>query len=196
MALCCLDDFKPEYQCWWDSVAIGRWPSPSTAFTRRADRVPVHTPDEVDSMFDASPTKRRQPAPYARAVLGTQRFRTASAGTLLLNGYGNTETTDLWTRSKRPQRTSDTRAHGLVDLPGGHPLVTASADGSEVLLTQEPFSYLPAANRAARKCGRLSPLSGLESMVNWRPVRCWQVGEGLLSHSTSEPSALADGCPP
>ncbi len=41
---------------------------------------------------------------------------------------------------------------------GGHPLVTASADGSEVLLTQEPFSYLPAADRPARltaECHRL-----------------------------------------
>ncbi len=32
---------------------------------------------------------------------------------------------------------------------GGHPLVTASADGSEVVLTQEPFSYLLTADRPA-----------------------------------------------
>ena len=150
MALCCLDDFKPEYQCW---VGFSRDREMALSLdglhTTRPIEFPVHTPDEVDSMFDAlTYEKGGSLLRMLEQYLGTQRFRNGVRRYLAAHRYGNTETTDLWDAIEETAEGLPIRA--LMDswiFQGGHPLVTASADGSEVLLTQEPFSYLPAANR-------------------------------------------------
>ncbi len=152
MALCCLDDFKPEYQCWMDfsrdrEMALAL----DGLHTTRPIEFPVRTPDEVDSMFDAlTYEKGGSLLRMLEQYLGTERFREGVRRYLAAHRYGNTETTDLWDAIEEVAEGLPIRA--LMDswiFQGGHPLVTASAVGSEVVLTQEPFAYLPAANRPA-----------------------------------------------
>ena len=152
MALCCLDDFKPEYQCW---AGFSRDREMALALdglhTTRPIEFPVRTPDEVDSMFDAlTYEKGGSLLRMLEQYLGTERFREGVRRYLAAHRYANTETTDLWDAIEEAAEGLPIRA--LMDswiFQGGHPLVTASADGSKVLLTQEPFSYLPAADRPA-----------------------------------------------
>ena len=152
MTLCCLDDFKPEYQCW---VGFSRDREIALALdglhTTRPIEFPVRTPDEVDSMFD--PLTYEKGGSLLRMLeqyIGAERFRDGVRRYLAAHRYGNTETTDLWDAIEEAAEELPVRA--LMDswiFQGGHPLLTARADGSEVLLTQEPFSYLPAADRPA-----------------------------------------------
>ena len=152
MALCCLDDFKPEYQCWVDfsrdrEMALAL----DGLHTTRPIEFPVRTPDEVDSMFDAlTYEKGGSLLRMLEQYLGMERFREGVRHYLAAHRYGNTETTDLWDAIEEAADGLPIRA--LMDswiFQGGHPLVTASAVGTEVVLAQEPFSYLPAANRPA-----------------------------------------------
>ena len=150
MALCCLDDFKPEYQCW---VGFSRDREMALALdglhTTRPIEFPVRTPAEVDSMFDAlTYEKGGSLLRMLEQYLGTERFREGVRRYLAAHRYGNTETTDLWDAIEEAAEGLPIRA--LMDswiFQGGHPLVTAGGDGSGVLLTQAPFSYLPAADR-------------------------------------------------
>jgi puromycin-sensitive aminopeptidase len=152
MALCCLDDFKPEYQCW---VGFSRDREMALALdglhTTRPIEFPVRTPDEVDSMFDAlTYEKGGSLLRMLEQYLGMERFREGVRRYLAAHRYANTETTDLWDAIEDAAEGLPIRA--LMDswiLQGGHPLVTASGDGSGVLLTQAPFSYLPNADRPA-----------------------------------------------
>ncbi len=150
MALCCLDDFKPEYQCW---LGFSRDRETALALdglhTTRPIEFPVRTPDEVDSMFDAlTYEKGASLLRMLEQYLGTERFREGVRRYLAAHRYANTETTDLWDAIEEAAEGLPIRA--LMDswiLQGGHPLVTAGVEGSGVLLSQAPFSYLPAADR-------------------------------------------------
>jgi len=152
MALCCLDDFKPEYQCW---VGFGRDREMALALDglhmTRPIEFSVHTPDEVDSMFDAlTYEKGGSLLRMLEQYLGTERFRNGVRRYLAAHRYGNTETTDLWDAIEEAAEGAPIRA--LMDSwirQGGHPLITARAEGPEVLITQEPFSYLPDDDRRA-----------------------------------------------
>ncbi len=150
MSLCCLDDFRPEYECW---VGFGRDREMALALDglhmTRPIEYSVQTPDEVDSMFD--PLTYEKGGSLLRMLeqyLGMERFREGVRGYLARHRLGNTETTDLWDAIEDAAVGEPIRA--LMDSwirQGGHPLVTARAEGPEVLLTQEPFSYLPVADR-------------------------------------------------
>jgi puromycin-sensitive aminopeptidase len=152
MALCCLDDFKPEYQCW---VGFSRDREMALSLdglhSTRPIEFPVSTPGEVESMFDVLTYEKG--ASLLRMLeqwLGTDRFRDGVRRYLAAHRYGNTETTDLWDAIEESAEGLPIRA--LMESwirQGGHPLVTARAAGFEVAITQEPFSYLPAAERAA-----------------------------------------------
>ena len=174
MALCCLDDFKPEYQCWVDfsrdrEMALAL----DGLHTTRPIEFPVRTPDEVDSMFDAlTYEKGGSLLRMLEQYLGMERFREGVRRYLAAHRYGNTETTDLWDAIEEAADGLPIRA--LMDswiFQGGHPLVTASAVGTEVVLAQEPFSYLPAANRPAgarAKCHRLELARPCGHAAPWR----------------------------
>ncbi|MGD1011799.1 MAG: M1 family metallopeptidase, partial [Acidimicrobiales bacterium] len=152
MSLCCMDDFKPEYRCWVNfgrdrEMALGLDGLHST----RPIEFAVNTPDEVEAMFD--PLTYEKGASLLRMVeqyLGTDRFRDGVRRYLAAHCYGNTETTDLWDALEAVAGGLPIRA--LMDSwlrQGGHPLVTAQEQNSAVVLTQEPFSYLPASERPA-----------------------------------------------
>jgi len=153
MSLCCLDDFKPEYQCW---VGFSRDREMALALdglhSTRPIEWPVHTPGEVESMFDALTYEKG--ASLLRMIeqyLGTERFRDGVRRYLAAHRYANTETTDLWDAIEQSADGKPIRA--LMESwlrQGGHPLVTARAQGHEVVITQSPFSYLPETDRPDR----------------------------------------------
>jgi puromycin-sensitive aminopeptidase len=152
MSLCCLDDFKPEYQCW---VSFSRDREMALSLdglhTTRPIEFPVRTPGEVESMFDAlTYEKGASLLRMLEQYLGADRFCEGVRRYLAAHRYGNTETTDLWDAIEESAEGRPIRA--LMDSwirQGGHPLVTARAQGPDVVLAQEPFSYLPEAERAA-----------------------------------------------
>jgi len=152
MALCCMDEFRPDYQCW---VGFGRDREMALALdglhTTRPIEFPTRTPDEVDSMFDAlTYEKGGSVLRMLEQYLGTERFRDGVRRYLAAHRYGNTETTDLWDAIEEGAGGAPIRA--IMDSwlrQGGHPLLTARAESSDVLLTQEPFSYLPESGRPA-----------------------------------------------
>ena len=91
--------------------------------------------------------------------LGTERFREGVRRYLAAHRYANTETTDLWDAIEEAAEGLPIRA--LMDswiFQGGHPLVTASADGSEVRAHSRAL-LLPAGRGQARglraECHRL-----------------------------------------
>jgi puromycin-sensitive aminopeptidase len=152
MALCCLDDFRPSYQCW---VRFGRDKETALALdglhTTRPIEFPAHKPDEVEAMFDVlTYEKGASLLRMLEQYIGMERFRKGIRHYLASHRYGNTETTDLWDAIEAATEGLPVRA--LMNswiYQGGHPLVTARAKGPEVLLTQEPFSYLPVSARPA-----------------------------------------------
>jgi puromycin-sensitive aminopeptidase len=152
MALCWLDAFKPEYQCW---VGFGRDREMALSIdglhTTRPIEFSVQTPGEVEAMFDVlTYEKGASLLRMLEQYLGTERFRDGVRGYLAAHRYGNTETTDLWDAIEATAGGKPIRA--LMESwlrQGGHPLVTARAQGADVVLSQAPFSYLPEQDRDA-----------------------------------------------
>ena len=152
MSLCCMDDYKPEYQCW---VSFGRDREMALSLdglhATRPIEFPARTPAEVEAMFDAlTYEKGASLLRMLEQYLGTDAFRDGVRRYLAAHRYGNTETTDLWDAIEESAEGKPIRA--LMDSwirQGGHPLVTARAQGHEVVLAQRPFSYLPEHDRPA-----------------------------------------------
>ncbi len=146
MSMACLDDFKPDYQCW---VSFGRDRDVALSLdglhTTRPIEFPVLRPKDAEAMFD--PLTYEKGGSVLRMVelyLGRERFRAGVRRYLAEHLWGNTETTDLWDAIEAEAPDQPIRA--LMDswiLQGGHPLVTASAHGDGATLTQAPFAYLP-----------------------------------------------------
>jgi puromycin-sensitive aminopeptidase len=146
MSICCLDDYRPEWQRW---VSFGREKDYALMIdalhTTRPIEFPVRAPDEAEAMFDAlTYLKGGNVLRMLEQYLGTERFREGVRRYLAAHQYGNTETTDLWDAIESAAEGEPVRA--LMDswiFQGGTPLVTARRDGDELVLTQEPFSWLP-----------------------------------------------------
>jgi len=146
MSICCLDDFRPEWRRW---VSFGREKDyalqTDALHSTRAIEVPVRRPDEAEALFDAlTYLKGGSVLRMLEQYLGTERFRDGVRHYLAAHQYGNTETTDLWDAIEQVAGGEPVRP--LMDswiLQGGFPLVTATRDGDEIELVQEPFSYLP-----------------------------------------------------
>jgi puromycin-sensitive aminopeptidase len=150
MSLCCLDDFRPEWNRW---VTFGTEKDVALAVdglhSTRAIEFPVNAPDECEAMFDSlTYLKGGNVLRMVEQYLGTERFREGVRQYLKAHAYGNTETTDLWDAIEAVSGGEPVRA--LLDswiFQGGHPLVTARREGSRVELSEEPFRFLPEGDR-------------------------------------------------
>jgi len=182
MSLCCLDDFKPEYECW---VSFSRDREMALSLdglhSTRPIEFPVHTPEEVESMFDAlTYEKGASLLRMLEQYLGTDRFRDGVRRYLAAHRYGNTETSDLWDAIEEAADGKPIRA--LMDSwirQGGHPLVSARAQDHEVFFSQEPFSYLPEHDRPAGSAPSAIGLSWLVPVaIERRPAHGQGAGTG------------------
>jgi puromycin-sensitive aminopeptidase len=196
MALCCLDSFKPEFRCW---VGFGRDREMALALdglhTTRPIEFSVHTPDEVDSMFDAlTYEKGGSLLRMLEQYLGTERFRDGVRRYLAAHLYANTETTDLWDAIEEAAEGLPIRE--LMDSwirQGGHPLITARAEGPDVVLREEPFSYLPATDRPAGSPPSAIGSSWLVPVATERRPRNAQGAERRYDLLRAEPVRVGTG---
>ncbi|MGO9557872.1 MAG: M1 family metallopeptidase [Acidimicrobiales bacterium] len=146
MSICCLDDFRPEWNRW---VTFGTEKDIALQIdglhSTRPIEFPVNAPDEAEAMFDhLTYLKGGNVLRMVEQYLGTDRFRDGVRNYLETHAYGNTETTDLWDAIESVSNGEPVRA--LLDswiFQGGHPLVTAGLENGKVVLTQQPFVYLP-----------------------------------------------------
>jgi len=153
MALRCQDDFHPEWQCFVGFARLREYARLVDGLSStRAIEFPVRTPEEAAAMFDVPITYVKAPAVLwmIEQYIGHDRFRAGVRRYLSTNAFDNAETTDLWDAIEAEN--PDVPLRAAMDswvFQGGYPIVSASrvpgADGAEIELRQEPFSYLPAA---------------------------------------------------
>ncbi|HWD23907.1 MAG TPA: M1 family metallopeptidase [Acidimicrobiales bacterium] len=158
MALCCQDDYRPEWQAF---VGFSRGKGAALAVdglhATRPIEFPVHHPEDAAAMFDLLTYEKGASVLWMlEQYLGRDRFRDGVRRYLKANVYDNTETTDLWDAIE--QEASDEPVRELMDtwiFQGGYPLIeaTSSGVGSTVMLRQRPFTYLPPAARTESSIG-------------------------------------------
>ncbi|HEV8065557.1 MAG TPA: M1 family metallopeptidase [Acidimicrobiales bacterium] len=152
MSILCLDDYKPEWRRW---VTFGREKDFALAVDALHSTRPIEfdvvAPEEAEAMFDVlTYLKGGNVLRMLEQYLGRERFRDGVRAYLKKHQYGNTETTDLWDAIESVAGGEPVRA--LMDswiFQGGVPLVTAKREDGEIVLTQEPFSWLPLAEHEA-----------------------------------------------
>ncbi|HVB05940.1 MAG TPA: M1 family metallopeptidase [Acidimicrobiales bacterium] len=146
MALCCQDDYHPEWETFVDfsrskSAALGVDGLHST----RPVEYPVVHPEEAAAMFDVLTYEKGAGVLWMlESYLGRSRFRAGVRRYLKANQFGNTETTDLWDAIEAEAKEPVREVMDSWIFQGGYPLVRASrkAKGGKVALTEEPFAYL------------------------------------------------------
>jgi puromycin-sensitive aminopeptidase len=154
MALCCQDDYRPEWQTFvgFSRDKAGALGVDALHATRPIE-FPVNRPEEAAAMFDVLTYEKGASVLWMlESYLGRDRFRAGVRRYLAAHEYANTETTDLWDAIEA--EAGDEPIRELMDswiFQGGYPLVSASrreaADGNAVIeLSQQPFSYLPASD--------------------------------------------------
>jgi puromycin-sensitive aminopeptidase len=75
--------------------------------------------------------------------LGHDGFRSGIRRYLKAREYGNAETTDLWDAIEEATGEPVRRIMDTWIFQGGHPVVTVSADGDRLTLSQRRFRFLP-----------------------------------------------------
>ncbi|HUV58342.1 MAG TPA: M1 family metallopeptidase [Acidimicrobiales bacterium] len=143
----CTDDFRPEWHKW---VRFNT--SREVAFTvdaqhsTRPIEYKVVSPDECMGMFDVlTYIKGCSVLRMLEQYLGATTFRDGIRAYLNRHAYANAVTKDLWSALEAASGQPVGEIMDTWILQGGFPLV--HVDGATV--TQEPFSYLPAAGPSA-----------------------------------------------
>ncbi len=152
MALCCEDDYRPEWQVF---VSFARRRASALGVdglhTTRPVEFPVRRPDEAAAMFDVLTYEKGASVLWMlEQYLGRASFREGVRRYLARHAYGNTDAVDLWEAIGAEAGEVPVREiMGSWILQGGHPLVSARLLGAgtsgppTLELSQEPFSYLP-----------------------------------------------------
>ncbi|MCU1495999.1 MAG: putative aminopeptidase [Acidimicrobiaceae bacterium] len=205
MALCCEDDYRPEWQV-FGSFARGKGAALAVdgLHATRPIEYPVRRPDEAAAMFDVLTYEKGASVLWmVEQYLGRERFRAGVRRYLAAHAYGNTETHDLWDAIEA--QAGDVPIRAIMDswiFQGGYPLVSATAalddDGSELVeLTQAPFSYLAEPLPDVTSSGTSRPVSAIGS--DWLvPVLVAPAGREKAERIllTSMPAKVAAGAAP
>ncbi len=146
MEMMAVDAWKPKWKR-WDTFSVSR----AAAFavdglqSTRPIEYPVQAPKDADAMFDVLTYEKG--ASVLRMLeqhLGPSVFRDGVRDYLRTHAYGNADTKDLWVSlGHAAQQPVPELMNGWIFQPG-YPLVCARTAGdSELILTQQRFSYLP-----------------------------------------------------
>jgi puromycin-sensitive aminopeptidase len=145
MEMLAVDAWKPQWQR-WTTFGVSR----SAALTvdglrsTRPIEYPVAAPKDADAMFDTlTYEKGASVLRMLEQYIGPEVFRAGVRVYLERHAFGNTQTSDLWDA-----------LGGAADLPiraimdgwifhPGYPILTARRDGTDLVLEQARFSYLP-----------------------------------------------------
>jgi len=150
MEVAACDAFRPDWQR-WTSFGLERsmaYETDSLESTRPVE-YEVRSPDDCDGMFDVlTYQKGGALLRMLEQYLGDERFREGVSHYLRRHQYANTETNDLWDAI---EETSGEPVRQMMDSwiwQPGYPLVTASLDGGELVLTQQRFAFGTSENDA------------------------------------------------
>jgi puromycin-sensitive aminopeptidase len=162
MEMLAVDAWKPEWQRW---VAFGVSRAAALSVdglhSTRPIEFPVRAPREADAMFDVlTYEKGASVLRMLEQYLGPTVFRQGVRDYLAAHRFANADTGDLWAALGRASgQPIPAVMDGWIFAPG-YPLVSVSAEGGELVLRQQRFTYLPApltwygATSAAPAAGR------------------------------------------
>jgi puromycin-sensitive aminopeptidase len=146
MEMLAVDAWKPEWRR-WDTFSVSRAAALSVdaLHSTRPIEYPVRAPKDAEAMFDVLTYEKG--ASVLRMLeqhLGPTVFRDGVRDYLQTHAYGNADTKDLWlSLGKTSQQAVPALMDGWIFQPG-YPLVTAELrQGSELVLAQQRFTYLP-----------------------------------------------------
>ncbi|MBI2218860.1 MAG: M1 family metallopeptidase [Candidatus Rokubacteria bacterium] len=144
MEMLAVDDWKPEWRR-WDTFGVSR----AAAFnvdglwSTRSIEFPVHAPREADAMFDVlTYEKGASVLRMLEQYLGAGVFRDGVRDYLRTHTFGNADTIDLWSALGRASKQPIPEVMNAWIFRPGYPIVSARADGGELVLSQQRFTYL------------------------------------------------------
>jgi puromycin-sensitive aminopeptidase len=140
-----VDAWKPEWQR-WTTFGVSR----SAALfvdglhSTRPIEYPVEAPKDADAMFDVlTYEKGASVLRMMEQYLGADVFRAGVRLYLERHRFANTETGDLWAALGEAARQPIPEIMDGWVFRAGYPLVSARLDGSQLVLAQQRFTYLP-----------------------------------------------------
>ncbi len=149
MEIAACDAFAPHWQR-WTSFGLER----SVAFetdslhSTRAVEYEVNSPNDSEGMFDVlTYQKGGALLRMLEQFLGPERFRAGVSTYLKRHSYANTETNDLWdaiedtVNSDGGEKAPVRRLMDSWIWQPGYPLISATQEGSDVVLTQRRFLF-------------------------------------------------------
>ncbi|WP_455388136.1 M1 family metallopeptidase [Petrachloros mirabilis] len=146
MEMLAVDAWKPEWKR-WDTFSVSRAAAFSVdgLHSTRPIEYPVRAPKDADAMFDVLTYEKG--ASVLRMLeqhIGPMVFRDGVRRYLDAHAYGNADTKDLWiSLGEAAKQPVPELMDGWIFQPG-YPLVTAELiAGSQLLLNQQRFTYLP-----------------------------------------------------
>ena len=146
MEMLAVDAWKPEWKR-WDTFGVSRAAALSVdgLHSTRPIEYAVRAPKDAEAMFDVLTYEKG--ASVLRMLeqhIGPTVFRDGVRGYLLAHAYGNADTKDLWISLGRAARQAvPDLMDGWIFQPG-YPVLTAElTERSELVLTQQRFTYLP-----------------------------------------------------
>lgn len=145
MEVAACDAFRPDWQRWtyFGLERSAAFETDSLSSTRSVE-YEVRSPADCEGMFDVlTYQKGGALLRMLEQYLGAERFREGVSHYLRTHAYANTETGDLWDAI---EHTSGEPVRRIMDSwiwQPGFPLVSAKADGDELVLTQRRFSFDP-----------------------------------------------------
>jgi puromycin-sensitive aminopeptidase len=147
MEMLAVDAWKPEWQR-WTSFGVSRAAAFSVdgLWNTRPIEFPVRAPRDADAMFDVlTYEKGASVLRMLEQYLGADVFRDGVRRYLRKHALGNADTGHLWDALGEA---ADAPIPTVMDpwiFQPGFPLVSARLDGEELVLSQQRFTYLPAA---------------------------------------------------
>ena len=143
MEIAACEAFRPAWER-WTTFGLER----SMAFevdsleSTRSIEFEVRSPADADGMFDVlTYQKGAAVLRMLEQYLGAEAFRAGVSNYLGKHAYGNTETSDLWDAI---EETTGQPVRSLMDSwiwQPGYPLVSATLDGDDLVVTQQRFAF-------------------------------------------------------
>ena len=148
MEMMAVDAWKPEWRR-WTSFAVSRAAALQVdgLHSSRPIEFPVKHPDEAAGMFDILTYEKG--AAILRMLeqyLGPHAFQKGVSHYLGKHEYANAETTDLWDAI---EEATHQPVRSMMDswvFQAGYPLISVAVDGSELVISQQPFHYVQNGN--------------------------------------------------
>ncbi|HET7910106.1 MAG TPA: M1 family metallopeptidase [Nitrospira sp.] len=147
MEMLAVDAWKPEWKR-WDTFGVSRAAALSVdgLHSTRPIEFAVRAPKDAEAMFDVLTYEKG--ASVLRMLeqhIGPDVFRDGVRDYLHSHAYGNADTKDLWiSLGKAARQGVPDLMDGWIFQPG-YPVITAEWRQSELVLSQQRFSYLPSA---------------------------------------------------